>query len=76
MAGHASRSRISRWSASSSGAACVVERTSTCCPRLDIEAVARQQRGESLRVGPHPTIAAARHQPADAPATLTGRQLT
>ena len=31
-AGHASRSRISRWSASSSGAACVVERTSTCCP--------------------------------------------
>ena len=32
MAGHASRSRISRWSASSSGAACVVERTSTCCP--------------------------------------------
>ena len=45
--GHASRSRIARCSSSSSGAASVVERTSTVSPRLDLQAVAAQQLGEA-----------------------------
>jgi hypothetical protein len=42
---------------------------------LDVEAVAAEQRGERIGVqDAHGRIAAARHQPADAPATFTGRQ--
>ena len=38
--------------------------------RLHVEAVAGEQRGEPPRVRRHPTIAAARHQPAEAPGDL------
>ena len=41
--GQASRSRIARCSSSSSGAASVVERTTTCWPGCDVQAVAGEQ---------------------------------
>jgi hypothetical protein len=44
---------------------------------LHVEAVAAEQGGERVGVeAAHGRIAAARHQPADAPATFTGRQET
>ena len=50
--GHASRSSISRWSASSSGAASVVERTTHLLAGLHVEAVAGQQPREGGGVRP------------------------